>query len=289
MSMDVGSQESTVEETPEPVEAPEQVEAPEGHSEQQESQANPFWGEVEKLTGPNVYKLIQPHLAKADTEARTRISDLNQKFAPWKAFADRGVQPQHVEQALGVVQQLNTSPEQVYESLRGFLEREGRLPSNEELAQEVVEDEANESEDPRDAQLRQLQDNQAKLMEFLQGQASAQEQQRVQQEADAWADGEWKRIASANPNLTKEDFADIAQILAAQTNQGQAPDLDAAVSYFNAMRDRIRQTPRPGQLAPRLPSGPGGGTPASGQVDPKAMTKQQRIELASQMLQRGKA
>jgi len=285
-----GSQEFTSEST-ESVQAPEAPQT-ENHSTDTQTQTpeqepNPFWGEVEKLTGPNVYKLIQPHLAKADTEARNRISALNQSFAPWKQFADQGIAPEHVQQAIGVVQRLNDPQGQVevYESLRTFLEREGRLPNQAELAQEV-EDNEDEEADPRDQQLTALQQQQQAVMEFLQQQQEAQEQARIQQEADVWADNEWKRIMQAHPDLQKEDLADVAQILAAQTNRGEAPDLDKAVAQYSAMRDRIRTTPRPGQLAPRVPSGPGGGTPSAGGVDPSNMSKDQRRELVAEMLRR---
>lgn len=280
------SQESTTEYT-EPAAAPE-AQQPEDHSTQTQEQTepNPFWGEVEKLTGPNVYKLIQPHLAKADTEARNRISALNESYKPWKQFADQGIAPEHVQQAIGVVQRLN-SPEgqvEVYESLRTFLEREGRLPNQAELQQEV-EDNEDPEDDPRDQQLSALQQQQEQLMQFLQQQQQAQMEAQIQQEADVWADNEWKRITQAHPDLTKEDLSDVAQILAAQTNRGEAPDLDKAVAQFSAMRDRIRTAPRPGQMAPRVPSGPGGGTPSAGGIDPSSMSKQDRQALVAQMLQ----
>lgn len=290
MSMPIeGSQESTSTEYQEPAAAPEAPQNPD-HSAESQEPANPFWGEVEQLTGPNVYKLIQPHLAKADTEARNRISALNQSFSPWKTLADQGVTPDHVQQALGVVQQLN-DPDgqvQVYESLRSFLEREGRLPSGAELQQEVEDNEEEAEADPRDQQLTALQQQQQAMMEFLQQQQQEQQNLQLAQEADAWADQEWQRITASHPDLSKEDLADVAQILAAQTNRGEAPDLDRAVSQFSAMRDRIRTVPRPGQLAPRVPSGPGGGTPAAGGIDPSNLTKDQRRELVANMLAQGK-
>lgn len=284
-----GSQESPSTEYQEPTASETQIETTDHSAESHEQTNNPHWGEVERLTGPNVYKLIQPHLAKADTEARERISKLNQGYTPWKALADQGITPDHVQQALGVVRQLS-DPDgqvQVYESLRTFLEREGRLPSGAELQQEVENNEEEEV-DPRDQQLTVLQQQQQAVMQFLQQQQEAQQQQQIQQEADSWADQEWKRITTAHPDLSKEDLADVAQILAAQTNRGEAPDLDRAVASFSAMRDRIRTVPRPGQLAPRVPSGPGGGTPSAGGIDPSSLSKDQRRDLVAQMLQQGK-
>lgn len=279
---DVDGQEST-----ELTESPElTTEAPQDHS--TEEQANPFWGEVEKLTGPNVYQLIKPHLAKADTEARQRVEAVNQSYAPWKAFADQGIQPQQVQQAIAVVKQLNESPEQVFESLRSFLEREGRMPSQAELKQEVQED--TEEADPRDQQLQALAEQQRLIAEFLQNQQLQSQQQAAAQEADTWLETEVSKLKDPKKGFDEADIKEIVRIAAFQAQQtGQDPDsLAAAEAQYVAMRDRIRTTPRPGQVAPRLPSGPGGGTPQQQAVDPSTLTKDQRRELVAQMLQQNR-
>lgn len=284
MLTDDNSQEFTSESS-EPAAPVEQVENHSTETQVQEP-ANPFWGEVEKLTGPNVYKLIQPHLAKADTEARNRISALNQSFAPWKALVDQGIAPEHVQQSLGVVRQLNDQPEVVYESLRTFLEREGRLPSNTELAQEVEEND--EEVDLRDQQLSVLQQQQQQVMQFLQEQYQSQQLAAAAQEADSWLDSEVNRVKALPAGFDESDIQDIVRIAAFQAQQnGQDPEsLDAAVAQFQAMRDRIRTSPRPGQLAPRIPSGAGGGTPSGGGIDPANMSKDQRRAVVAEMLQR---
>lgn len=279
---DVDGQEST-----ELTESPELTpEAPQDHS--TEEQANPFWGEVEKLTGPNVYQLIKPHLAKADTEARQRVEAVNQSYAPWKAFADQGIQPQQVQQAIAVVKQLNESPEQVFESLRSFLEREGRMPSQAELKKEVEED--TEEVDPRDEQLQTLAEQQRLIAEFLQNQQLQGQQQAAAQEADTWLEAEVSKLKDPKKGFDEADIKEIVRIAAFQAQQtGQDPDsLAAAEAQYVAMRDRIRTTPRPGQVAPRLPSGPGGGTPQQQAVDPSTLTKDQRRELVAQMLQQNR-
>jgi len=281
---DIAGQESTSEYTGAATEAPAESIQTEDHSTEQQS-SNPFWGEVEKLTGPNVYKLIQPHLAKADTEARQRVESVNQSYAPWKQLVDQGITPEHVMQSIGVVRQLN-DPQgqlQIYESLRNFLQENGRLPDQQELQGQVEEDTDPEN-DPR---FDNLAKQQQAIVQFLQAQQQREQQAQITQEADAWADNEWKRVTQAHPELSREDLADVAQILAAQTNRGEEPNLDNAVAAFSAMRDRIRTTPRPGQNAPRIPSGVGGGTPQGGAIDPSSLSKDQRRELVAQMLQRG--
>ena len=282
---DIAGQESA-----ELTESPElTVETPQDHSTEGQQTTNPFWGEVEKLTGPNVYQLIKPHLDKADTEARQRVEAVNQSYAPWKAFADQGIQPQQVQQAIAVVKQLNESPEQVFESLRGFLEREGRMPSQAELKKEVQED--TEQVDPYDQKLQELAQQQQAIAQFLQNQQLQAQRQQADREADTWLESELSKLKDPKYGFDEGDIQEIVRIAAFQAQQtGQDPvSLDAAVAQYTALRDRIRTTPRPGQLAPRLPSGPGGGTPQQQAIDPSNLSKDQRRELVAQMLQQNRS
>lgn len=287
---DIAGQESTSEYT----EAPEAPEAPqtEDHSTGNEPESNPFWGEVEKLTGPNVYKIIQPHLAKADTAARQRVEAVNQSFAPWKELEAEGINPQQVRQAMGVVQQLNTNPEQVYQSLQEFLTREGRMPNQAELKREVAEDIQDEENgnqpDPRDAQLAALKEQIERLGGFVTQQFTSQQQQAAAQEADSWLEGEAQRLTQTH-GYSAEDMKEIVRIAAFQAQQtGQDPDnLDAAAAHFNSLRDRFRTAPRPGASAPRLPMGPGGGSPQQ-TSDPASLSKEDRIAAAAAVLQRNR-
>lgn len=287
---DIASQESTsTEEVQEPTGTEPQVE---DHSTStEEPKANPFWSEVESRVGPNVYKTISPFLAQADAEANKRISAVNQSYAPWKAFADQGIQPAQVQQALGVVQQLNSSPEQVFESLRSFLEREGRMPSKAELTQEVIEDEGDDPQVQEDPRLAALEEQNRQIREYLEGQQLAAQRAQADGEADNWLKSEVEKLKDPKFGYDEADIQEIVRIAAFQAQQtGADPEnLDAAAQQFNALRDRIRTTPRPGQLAPRLPSGPGGGSPSGGTIDASNLTPQQRRELSMQVMARAKS
>lgn len=272
-------------EVQEPTGAPAEVE---NHSTEQQSQSNPFWKDVEDAVGPNVFRTIQPHLTRADAEARRRIEAVNESYKPWKAFADQGITPQNAQQAFDYVKQINTPEGQVeiYEALRTYLEREGRLPETpQELQQEI---ENNEEEDPRDAMIAQMQAQLQQLGQYTMGQFQGQAAQQAAQEADQWLDSENTRLQQQG--FDADDIKEIVRIAAFQAQQtGQDPEsLDAAAQQYAALQNRIRTAPRPSQQAPRLPSGPGGGSPQGPTVDPSKLTRQQRIELATQTLQRGK-
>lgn len=288
MSMDIGSQEST-EPTTEISESTEVTYTEDHSTEAAETPSHPFWGEVEEKVGPNVWETIKPILAKSDTEARNKITALNKQYEPWKQFETQGLAPDQVSQAIEVVKHLNENPEQVYLHIQEFLKKNGRLPSQEELVQEVVDSEEEDEIDPRDAQIQELRSNQEKMAEFFERQYQQNLQAQINQEADSWAEAEWSRVMAAKPDFQKEDWADVGKILMAQTNKGEEPNLDNAVAQYEAMRDRIRSAPRAGASAPRVPGGTSGGNPASGALTTEGMSRDQRRELVAQMLSGNKA
>lgn len=285
MSMPIvgDSQESTTEE---PVQTEPQTS--EDHSTQttDQSPSNPFWAPVEEAVGPNTWKVIQPHLAKADTEARQRIEKVNAEYAPWKAYADQGITPDIAENAFNFVRQFNDPNEQIaiYQSLHDFLSKEGRLPETAAEVQQVVDDaEEGSQPDPRDAELQALRDQQAQVIEFLNQQAQAQAQQVADQQAEQWLDSEIQRTQQAHPELDQADMKQVIRLVAFALNQGQVVTFDQAVEAFTAERDRIRTTQRPNDFAPRVP-GATGGTPGASADQNQPMTKADRIAAVASRL-----
>lgn len=279
---------SDVVEGQEPAENAEVVEtdaAPEGNSPQQVEtpQSNPFWKEVEDKLGPNNYQVIQPYLAQADTKHREGIEALNSRFKPYQPFIDQGITPDVIQASIGLVRTLNETPEVIYEKLHEFLEREGRLPNKQEL-QDEVENGQDEDEDPRDAQLRQLQERQQQFEQFFEQQAQAQVQQQMDQEADSWLEGEINNLKTAHADYAEEDLKEVIRIAVAQTREGQAPDIAKAAEHFESLRNRFRNAPRAADSAPRIPGGVGGGTPTGGAPSNAPKTAEQRQALVASML-----
>lgn len=249
-------------------------------------QGNPFWKEVEDKLGPNNFAVIEPYLKNADAEYQKGITSANERLKPFKGFIDQGIQPEVLTQAMNLAVTIRDTPEVVYEHLGKFLEENGRLPSTEELKQEIADSEDPESEeDPRDKQLRELLERQEQTQNYLQ----AQEQERVQAaanaEADNWVTSELDRIQKAHPTYGKEDIQEILRIAAFQTQQsGQVQEnFDAAVAQYEGLRGRLLST-RPGAAAPRVPGGAGGGTPGTGTVNPAQMSSADRQALVASML-----
>lgn len=252
---------------------------------------NPFWGELESKLLPQQWQLAQPLLAKADTEARQRIEKVNEQYAPWKAYADQGITPQAVQEAFEIVQALNDPNRQpeIYQNLHNFLKQEGRLPTIEELADEIQNQAAEDPEaDPRDKQLQELQAKQQQFEQWVQSQYAQQAQAQAQQQADTWVQTEVARVKQAHPEFTPQDIDAILMRAAFEAQSGHDPEnLDGATQAFLAERDRIRSAPRPGDSAPRIPGGTGG-TPGS-TLEPGSLgNKQTRLDAALARLTAGR-
>jgi hypothetical protein len=269
----------------EPVQAPA---APEGNSPQPTDppapQGNPFWSKVEESVGPNVYKVIQPYLAEADTKHREGIEAVNSRFKPFQPFIDQGVSPDTLTQAMQLARQLNEAPEVIYEKLGAFLQQTGRMPSPAELQQEIDEDATPVDEDPRESQIRDLQGQLEQLQGFVGTQYEQQQQQQLAQEADSWLEGEASKMKQAHPDFTDDDVKEVYRIALGQVQQGQAPDLETAITHFTGLRDRFRSAPRAAASAPAVPGGAGGGTPNLGTQIPAKMTAAERQAKVVAML-----
>ena len=247
-------------------------------------QGNPFWKEVEDKLGPNNYAVIQPYLAKTDAEYQKGITSANERlksFQPYQPFIDEGISPEMIQQSVAFARQLDEAPEKIYESLGNFLRQNGRLPDPQELATEVQEN--TEEVDPRDAQLRQLQESQTQMQQFLQNQIVSAQQADMNRQADEWLDGEMKNLKETK-GFADEDLKEIVRIAAVSANASGEIDLNKAVAHYEALQNRIRTAPRPGAFAPQVPGGVGGGTPGTGTVDPSKMTKAERIAAVAARL-----
>lgn len=209
---------------------------------------NPAWAAYKEALDPMTYERIKPILAKSDKDVQARFEKIHEGYKPYKDLIDNKVDPQRVQQSLSLVEQLESNPEFVYNSLKSFLQENGRLPESEEELEDHVDQENEEEapEDPRIAQLEQW--------------AYQQEQEKLSREAESWLDSEINRVKEAHPELTQEDMREVLQRAGAhamQTGQ-EIESLDPYVQSVLDYQQSILTRPRPGDNAPNLvPSGGG--------------------------------
>lgn len=258
---------------------------------QQTDGINPAWETFREKLDPISFRAIQDDLKAMDASAQQRITSVNEQYKPWKQFADAGLAPEQIQQAVTIAQQLNEKPEEIYTALGTFLERNGRLPNKQELKQEVNEQQDDpDAEAALDPRFKSLEQQQQAIMEFLQNQQQAE----IERTADAAIDSEIKALRAAHPELTDADEKEIISraALIAQQNfaagNKKVPTLEEAHANFDALRTRILSTPRPGDSAPQLLPTSGGVPSAANQKSLGSLTNQETQNLIADLMEKNR-
>ena len=209
-----------------------------------ESGINPAWEPIREKLGDAAFQLIQPELSKWDQGVNKRFETLNEQFAPYKELGT----PEELANYRPIIDQMDSNPEAMYEALGNFLQENGRLPSQAE-AQNIADDideEADASDlDPR---IEELAQGQEQIRQFLE----AQQEAEIQAQAEAELNAEISELESSR-GYSKEDMQEIIKTAAFLSSQSdKIVPLSQAADQFDALRERILTTPRPGDSAPRL-------------------------------------
>ena len=268
-----------------------QTEAPPAESNSTEgtsSGGNPVWAPVREAVGEFAFHKIQPTLAEWDRQAQARITELNSRFEPWKPYQERGVTPEQVDQAFEILQRMESNPVELYQALEAHLRDTGRLPQGVQEQQPQTPDPF-EDEDPRDAALRELQEQNQQITQFLMAQAEKEQRAQAEAQADQALNQEIESLRAARPTITKQEEAEIIQRALLYAQAGQQKTLADVAAEFDDFRSRILSTPRPTDLAPRIPGA--GGTAPTGNHEQKAPSEYSREEsqaLMADLLSKGK-
>lgn len=226
---------------------------------------NPAWEGIRSELGGPVFSKIEKHLREFDSNHDRQISKLNEQYKWAKDLTANGdITPQHVTAALSLARAIDETPEQIYERLGQFLQQEGRMPASaSELEAKTDDPDDPEGQQPQtNPEIAQLREEQREMKAFLQQQAF----ERQSQEADTRLDGELEALkANTDLNLSKDDIREILQraVFVTHTTGKQPPLDEVAQDYVANVRNRILQTPRPGDSAPRLVPASGGNAAVS--------------------------
>lgn len=220
-----------------------------------DSGINPAWEPIREKLGDAHFQLIQDELGKWDQGVNKRFETLNQQFAPYKELGT----PEELTNYKNIIEQMDSNPEAMYEALGNFLQENGRMPSKQE-AQDIADDideEASSSEiDPR---LEELAQGQEQIRQFLE----AQQEAEIQAQAESELNAEIADLESSR-GYSKDDMQEIIRTAAFLSSQSEKiVPLSVAADQFDALRERILTTPRPGDSAPRLLPTSGGNAAAA--------------------------
>ena len=253
------------------------IEAPETTGPDTTGGFNPAWEPIKEKLGDAAFQLIQPELGKWDQGVNKRFETINSEFSPYK---DLGT-PEELQNYKNIVQQMDENPEAMYEALGNFLKENGRMPTQketQEIADEVESEEtSSETTDPR---YEELAKGQEQIRQFLEQQQEAE----IQAQAESELNEEISTLESQR-GYSKDDMQEIIRTAAFLSSQSdKVVPLSAAADQFDALRERILTTPRPGDSAPRLLPTSGGNAAAQQSKTVGAMSRNETQDLIAAYL-----
>lgn len=242
-----------------------------GESQEQSVNINPAWTEMLSAIPEEFHPHLTDHLSKMDLGVQKRFETVQQKFSPYKEFAELNVPATDISQALQIYQAINTQPKSVYEYLRdqfnfGQDQSQGQPeaePEEYDLSQEV--------DITKNPQFVEMANKANRADQFIQ-QIQQQEQQR---QYDSQVEQEAKAVQEAYPNLDIQAVATIAVGRAKGANE--MPDLMKAAEYLQSLipQQRVSDT------APPIISGGNRGIPQPQAPDFGKMTSDQRTKYVT--------
>jgi len=216
---------------------------------------NPAWEPIKEKLGDAAFQLIQPELSQWDQGVNKRFETISSQYAPYK---DLGT-PEELANYKQIIEQMDSNPEAIYEALGTFLEENGRMPSKQEAQELADEIDEQDGDDPSyDPRIDELAQGQEQIRQFLE----TQQQMEIQAQAEQELSVEMTTLQKER-NYSEEDMTEVIRQAAFLSSQSDnIVPLSVAADQFDALRERILTTPRPGDSAPRLlPTS--GGTPSS--------------------------
>lgn len=244
---------------------------------QEDTSSNPAWNDILNPVPEEFHPHLKEHLSKTDKYTQ----EVQQRFAPFKGFAENGVKPEDIQEALQFAHFLNTNPRGVYDFLntqynysqvtaepsQGSPAKENEVDVDDPFANVDI------SKNPQFMEVA----NQAKS---LQAAYEADRQQKLNDAADKQVAEELKFIETNYPKLDPREV--ITRAMGKQS-AGFTKDIDikASAKELDEMFNKVAPANPGGSSAPPVL---GRTSLPSSQVTPGSMTREQRSQLVADML-----
>lgn len=233
---------------------------------------NPAWESLKEKIPKEFHSQIDPILSEWDKgvqqKFQTHAEELR-KFDPYKQFIENQVDPQALLVGYNMAQNLNTDPVTFYNNLAQML-RENGLIQEAAQVQAKADDELENLEQVSDPRIDALQQQQEQLIAGLAAERQAQLQAQADARIQTKIQSDMDFIESKTgplPEWAKMEVINRAGLMTQQL--GRPVSLVEAYKNFQETRQKILNTPRPGETAPRVVPG-GGGFPQN-KPNPEAL------------------
>lgn len=215
---------------------------------------NPAWaGYLEQVPEP-VRPLVKGAFGKWDQDVQSRFESINQRYAPYKEFLDKRVDPTELQNAWKVAQMLQSDPQGFTRKLAQHLglsiaETEALVENQQEQQQQI-------SVDP---QLAEMQQALSDLQQYIENDARQRQYQEIQAQQDQALQDEMAAIEQRTGKLSdivKNEI--LREALRLSTERGAVVSLEEAYFSLNEFAQHIRSVGNPGANAPQVLAGTNG-------------------------------
>jgi hypothetical protein len=246
------------------------------YEDEDEVAGNPALQELYDILPKSLHGMVQPIVDKW----QSGIDQQFERIAPYRKFADSGLDPQIIEASLELASEISTNPRAVYDELAtryGWKEAENMMATALQVASGNTQ--AQEEEDPYFSFEEEEEPGSAEL-DALRAEIESLRAEREEEKVEA-NEAEYEYQIETSIEVLKEDFGDFdeeivirrAMLLAEEYPSAELPQLiGAAFEQYQEEVERIKATiPR----APRVAGGNGNGIPAPAPV--KLETRDDRV------------
>lgn len=226
---------------------------------------NPAWNDALGVIPSELHSQVTPYFQQWDKNYQNSIQKVHSQYEPYKSFVDNGVDAEQLEYALGVMQAIESQPQEVLKALQAYIgedEEEQGLNDTEDGSEETPE----WLQHPEYQRLQNMVDTMAQLL-------VQQRESEVEQEEDAALEAEFSKAKSTHGEFD-EDWV-LSRMLAHPEKSVE----DAVQDYKSWETSILTKARQPG---PKV-LGPGGSAPSS-QLDPSKLDSKGKRSLIEQML-----
>lgn len=239
---------------------------------------NPAWNDALSAVPEEFHPHLKEHFSKTDKYTQ----EVQQRFAPFKEFAEQNVRPEDIKEALQFAHFLNTNPRGVFDFLNkqynyfpdsGNADQSQGVPAKQEDEIDVNDPFANAdlSKNPQFAQV--LQQNQELMQSF-----QAKQQAELEAKMDAQIQSEIQAIQTTYPSIDPREVITRAM---GKHAAGITKDIDLNASAKELAEMFKAPATQPGSSAPPVL---GRSSLPSSAVRPSEMTREQRSQYVADQI-----
>lgn len=154
-----------------------------------DSQGHPAWQEIlDILPDEALRTIVKPHLERWDSGVQSRFQNLQQQYEPWKPYIENDVDPEFVNQALGIAAAIENEPAKILAAMQEaypdimaeFLQQAAGSQGVRDTGGQVDD----EDDDPYEARFAQHEQMMEKLAETFLADVEANESKENQEALD---------------------------------------------------------------------------------------------------------